>query len=86
MKSTQKRMGRDKVGAKVLRELWAECLRKRGHIVPTRVPALRALRPPGGYSVVPSMVLGGDQQLAIDVCVAIETLTASLSARRCKVN
>lgn len=69
----------DKVGAKVLREMWADHLRRRGFIVPTRVPALRALRPRGrSYTVVPGEVRGYDQQLAVDVCESIEDHVASL--------
>ena len=69
----------DKVGSKVLRALWAEQLRKRGHIIPTRVPALARLRPRGcTYPVDPGMVLGDGQQLAIDVCEAVERHVFSL--------
>ena len=69
----------DKVGSKVLRALWAEQLRKRGYIVPTRVPALALLRPRGcTYPVDPGTVLGDGQQLAIDVCAAVERHVFSL--------
>jgi len=43
-----------KTGAKVLRTMWAERLRQRGYIDPTRVHTLSKLRPRGcRYAVVP---------------------------------
>lgn len=62
-----------KAGVAVLRGMWAEQLRKTGYIAPTRVPTLSKLRPRGcTYPVAPGDVFGGNNELAIRVCAAVE--------------
>ena len=73
-----------KTGAKVLLTMWAERLRQRGYIDPTRVHTLSQLRPRGcRYAVVPGEAFaddmtGEEQKLAANVCKAVERHVVSL--------